>query len=200
MAIPGESACHPVADCGAGTYGDAPLDADTRFVDISYAGGDSDGSQAKPWTSVQAGVDAAPAGGLVAIAAGTYAEDVAIGDKAVRVWGRQTFGHDCRDLRGDYGDGRGRLGGARRGIYERRARGAARWSTELFDEHLWTHGTAAHGVRVGPNGAAASTGASIEDSLVESAKSAGIACERSQAAIGDRLSGGRARRGSGRRR
>jgi len=184
MAIPGESACHPVADCGAGTYGDAPLDADTQFVDISYAGGDSDGSQAKPWTSVQAGVDAAPAGGLVAIAAGTYAEDVAIGDKAVRVWGRcpslvtiaGTFaaitvtGGDGSEVRGvgitSAGQGVQLVG-----------------AQNVSMKHLWTHGTAAHGVRVGPNGAAASTGVSIEDSLVESAKSAGIACERSQAAI-----------------
>jgi len=74
MALPGETACRPVMDCGAGTWGDIPVDGETIYVDGSYLGGDSDGSQQKPWTTISAAVAAAPAGALVAVAAGSYVE------------------------------------------------------------------------------------------------------------------------------
>lgn len=88
LALPGETACREVADCGEGPWGLAPLSADTQHVDRSYAGGDSDGSAERPWISIQQGVDAATAGGLVAIAAGTYGEDLRISGKPVVLWGR----------------------------------------------------------------------------------------------------------------
>ena len=88
VALPGETACHDVvADCGAAPWGAIPVDATTQYVDQSYAGGASDGSVAKPWTKIQAGVDAAASGAIVAVAAGTYAENVNA-TKAVRIWGR----------------------------------------------------------------------------------------------------------------
>jgi len=87
LALPGESSCHVVSSCGSGTFGDIPVGAGTVFVDASYAGGASDGSQARPFTTVQAGIDAAGLSALVAVAAGTYEEDVSIA-RAVRLVGR----------------------------------------------------------------------------------------------------------------
>jgi hypothetical protein len=88
MAVPGETACRPVADCGDTRWGEAPIGPDAQFVDGAYGGGASDGSEAHPWTTVQQGVDAAMAGAVVAIAAGVYAESVSIDSQAVQLWGR----------------------------------------------------------------------------------------------------------------
>ncbi len=87
MAIPGETTCRPVMPCGQGRWGDIPVEDGTTFVDGSYTSNDSDGSEAKPWTTIQQGFTAALPGGLVAVAAGTYVEDLLIMDKPVRVWG-----------------------------------------------------------------------------------------------------------------
>lgn len=46
---------------------------DEKWVDASYAGGDSDGSEAKPYTTIQDAVDNTAAYGLVHVAEGTYA-------------------------------------------------------------------------------------------------------------------------------
>jgi len=75
-------------DCGSGTWGNLPLDATTQFVDSSYQVGDSDGTQDRPWSTIQLGVDASEEGALIAVAGGTYAETAEVTDHAVRVWGR----------------------------------------------------------------------------------------------------------------
>ena len=59
MAIVGDETCRPVADCGEAPWGDISIDEDTVFVDASYAGGDGDGTESKPFTSVQTAIDAA---------------------------------------------------------------------------------------------------------------------------------------------
>lgn len=86
--------CLPEA-CGAGMWGDLPVDGLTVYVDVGAAEG-GDGSEAAPLTSVQAGVDSAGErdGGLVAVAAGTYSEVIAMGDdhKGVTLAGR------CREM------------------------------------------------------------------------------------------------------
>lgn len=46
---------------------------DEKWVDASYAGGDSDGTEAKPYTTIQDAVDHTAAYGLVHVAEGTYA-------------------------------------------------------------------------------------------------------------------------------
>ncbi|RLB63901.1 MAG: hypothetical protein DRI90_05855 [Deltaproteobacteria bacterium] len=86
MAVPGETACRPVMGCGSGTWGDISIDGQTQHVDQSFSGA-SDGTIAAPWTTVSEGVAAVPAGGLVAIAAGSYAEDVVVSQKPLRVHG-----------------------------------------------------------------------------------------------------------------
>ncbi len=88
MALPGETACREVAPCASGTWGDIPVEQNTQFVDQSYTGGDSDGTQAKPWTTVQEAVAAAETGAIVAIAAGSYPGEVDLADQPVRLWGR----------------------------------------------------------------------------------------------------------------
>ncbi len=87
-------ACVPEA-CGVGTWGNLPIDGNTAYVDAA-AGEGGDGSAGAPLASIQAGVDLAGGrgGGLVAVAAGTYVEVIAMGDdhKDVTLAGR------CREL------------------------------------------------------------------------------------------------------
>jgi hypothetical protein len=66
MAIPGETMCAPPAPCTGSPWGAAPVETETQFVDASYTGGNSDGSASMPWTTVQAGIDAAVSGAVVA--------------------------------------------------------------------------------------------------------------------------------------
>ena len=87
-ATPGESACHELADCGNAPWGNIPVDATTQYVDASYPGAISDGTAGKPWKTIAAAVGAAASGALVAVAAGSYHENVVIQGKAARLWGR----------------------------------------------------------------------------------------------------------------
>ncbi len=184
LAVPGETDCHEVAPCGAAPYGDAPVDAATQFVDNAYPGADSDGSAAKPWTSVQAGIDAAAPGALVAVAAGTYAEDVVIADKAVRLWGR------CPSLVTIAGAATalaisGVSGAEVHGVGLTSAGVGARvaGAQAVALQGVWVHGTGEEGIVVTTSGATPSVDVAIEESLVESAGIAGIAVDRSTAAL-----------------
>ncbi len=87
MAVPGETVCRPIMVCGAGRWGDLPVEATTEHVDQSYAGTDSDGSADRPWTIIQDAISAAAPSALVAVAAGTYHETLLIEGKPVRLWG-----------------------------------------------------------------------------------------------------------------
>jgi len=87
MAIPGESACRDVADCGTSPWGDAPATTSTVYVDAAYAGATSDGSMTSPFKTIGAAVAAASSGAVVAIAAGRYAESLALA-KPIKLWGR----------------------------------------------------------------------------------------------------------------
>jgi len=88
IAVPGDTECREIAPCGQGTWGDIPTEPNTQFVDVAYPGVDNDGSEARPWSTVQDGIDAAEAGAVVAIAAGAYLGRVFIIDKSVRIYGR----------------------------------------------------------------------------------------------------------------
>ncbi|WP_437315229.1 hypothetical protein [Sorangium sp. So ce385] len=176
MAVPGETACREVAPCGEGAWGDLPVDEQTQFVDAAYAGADSDGSAARPWTTVGDGVLAAAPGGVVAVAAGTYAEDVIV-DKPVRLWGicpamveiagvgpdtsaaiTVEPGADAAEIRGVA------VRGAGAGIVVSGASGV------VVDE-VWVHGTGAQGVKVhNEHGPSQLT---VRGSLIEEAHSVG---------------------------
>jgi hypothetical protein len=87
LALPGELACRPVADCPAGAWDFAPADPGREHVDASYAGGQSDGSAAHPWSDIQSAVNAAAPGAVVAIRDGSYPGNLLI-NKPLRLWGR----------------------------------------------------------------------------------------------------------------
>src|SRR5262249_42003632 len=76
----------PVAPCGPGKFDGIPIDADTQFVDGTFAG-TSDGSQDKPWKTIAAAQYAAKPGAVIAIAKTTLDEQLYIDDKPVKVWG-----------------------------------------------------------------------------------------------------------------
>jgi hypothetical protein len=86
MAVPGDTACRQVAPCAPGTWGDIPVDSTTEHVDPAYSGMISDGSAQQPWTTIADGIAAAAPLAIVALAAGSYAEDVLI-QKPVLLWG-----------------------------------------------------------------------------------------------------------------
>ena len=88
MAVLGKSDCQPIQDCGSGTWGAIKVTANTLFVDAAHTGGDSDGSQAKPYTTIGAALAAVAANGHVAVAAGTYSEDLSLQTLGVTLEGR----------------------------------------------------------------------------------------------------------------
>jgi hypothetical protein len=92
IAVPGDATCRALEGCGEAIYGEIAVEPDTEYVDGAYAGGDSDGTIARPWTTIADGIEAAEPTAIVAIAAGTYVEHVWSGGKSVRIWGR------CPDL------------------------------------------------------------------------------------------------------
>ena len=85
MATPGEKQCHPVATCGSGKWGDIPTAGAVQYVDVAFAG-TSDGSADKPWRTINEAVTAAAPGATVAIAAGSYGEDVVV-DRPLKLGG-----------------------------------------------------------------------------------------------------------------
>jgi hypothetical protein len=87
MEVIGQKACQPIGDCGTGTWGKIEATASTVFVDKSYAGGASDGSAGKPYVTIGAAVASAKSGAQIAIAAGTYSEDLLV-DKTLVIEGR----------------------------------------------------------------------------------------------------------------
>ncbi|MBI2395742.1 MAG: DUF1565 domain-containing protein [Deltaproteobacteria bacterium] len=80
MALPGDTSCAPVSTCS-----DAPIGA--LRVDAAYAGSDGDGSVARPFKTVTAALAAAAPGATIAVAAGTYREDLVV-DRPVIIRGR----------------------------------------------------------------------------------------------------------------
>jgi hypothetical protein len=85
MAVPGETSCREIAPCPEGKWGDIPVEANTEYVDASYVG-PSNGSAAQPWTTIEDGIDAAQPYAVVAVAAGSYVEELTI-VRPLRLWG-----------------------------------------------------------------------------------------------------------------
>lgn len=83
----GETSCHEIAACGDGPWGDIDDDPSTEFVDPSFSGV-ADGSQSAPWSTIAEALGAAAPAAVVALAAGTYVEDVRIDGKPITLRGR----------------------------------------------------------------------------------------------------------------
>jgi hypothetical protein len=177
MAVPGERQCREVAPCAAGRWGDIPIEADSEHVDAMYGGMDSDGSALKPWTSIQAAINAAAPGAIVAIAAGSYVGDIAINDKALRLWGV------CPSLVEIAGTGSGsgtvqlRAGAAGSEVRRVAVRGPSigvflNGALDILLERVWLHDNAGRGVNVQTDAAAASV--TLDASLVEQSGEFGV--------------------------
>ncbi|MBW2454413.1 MAG: right-handed parallel beta-helix repeat-containing protein [Deltaproteobacteria bacterium] len=174
MALPGETTCREVAPCGSGTWGDIPTDGSTEHVDGSYQG-TSNGTASQPWKTIQQGVNAAGNGDLVAVAAGTYAENVMI-TKPLRLWGKcpaevaingpgaqqmalliqDTSAVEIHDLA---------ITGSGVGV-------AVNSSTGVVVDRVWIHNTTSMGVNVATNPTSAS--ATIARSLIENVALFGV--------------------------
>ena len=189
MAVVGESECREVAPCAAGDWGDLPVQGDTQYVDGAYAGTDSVGTMDRPWRTIQAGIDAASAGAIVAVAAGSYPQDLRITGQPVRLWGR------CPGLVEVVGGvvapaaieiGPGASGAEVRGLA---LRGGAlgllvHGAENVLLATLWVHDTAMPGIYL--NGDTAATSVVLQDPLVEAAQDVGILMLGAQATV-DRL-------------
>jgi hypothetical protein len=185
MAIVGETSCRAIAPCGEAPWGEIPVDSTTVYVDGSYAGGSSDGSEAAPWTTIGEAVAAAPAGAVVAIASGTYAEDVRIEGAALRLWGRcpaltrvvgtgmqpaaiTVFATDAVELHSLA------AAGPRMGVW-------IRDSADTVVDRIWTQDTESFGLVVrGPDASAEITG-----SLFDSARVGGVVVHGSIVELSD---------------
>lgn len=88
LAIPGEGSCHAIAPCGDGAFGTIPDEPGTIHVDQSTTVTTPDGSRARPFKTIQAAIDAlSSTRTTIAIAAGSYAEDLIVRRQA-RIVGR----------------------------------------------------------------------------------------------------------------
>lgn len=187
IAVPGDTRCREVAPCAPGSFGDIPIEADTEYVDASYMGGASDGSLAAPWTTIQEGIDAALPGAIVAVAAGSYLEEVLVEDKPVRLWGKcpalvvltgPMSGFAALDIGFDGASGTEvhRLGitGEARGVYVTGAE-------DVLIAETWIHDTALRGIVVqddlGP------TSITVRRALVERAHVVGVFVAASDATV-----------------
>ncbi|RLB52471.1 MAG: hypothetical protein DRI90_22085, partial [Deltaproteobacteria bacterium] len=158
----------------------------TQHVDGSYPGSDSDGSAERPWVTITEAVDACASGGLVAIAAGSYIEDVVVAYKAVTLWGvcpeqvevAGTSNGDAAIVIHEGASGSAvrnlSLTGAADGL-------AVTGSVDVTAHQLWVHDTSAWGMVIlsayGPAAVA------ITDSLVEQSRQLGLLVDGSQVTI-----------------
>ena len=186
MAAVGEDSCRPVAACGSGKWGDIPTTPQTQHVDGSYQGSDSDGSAERPWVTITDAVGGSVSGGLIAIAAGSYLEDVVISDTAVTLWGL------CPEMVEVVGTS---TGNAAILIYEGASGSAVRnlsltggaeglivaGAVDVTVHQLWVHDTNGWGLSFlssfGP------TAVAITDSLVEQCHQLGLLVDGSQITI-----------------
>lgn len=187
MAVPGDEACRPVAPCAEGTWGDIAVDGTTQHVNGAHVG-TSDGSAEQPWTTIGEAVAAAPVGGLVAIAAGSYVENIRLEDKPVRLWGV------CPDLVAISGAGydtavisirAGADGSLVRGVALTGADHGV-WlsgSQDVELESVWLHETTGRGV-VADNSIGASS-ITIRSSLIELAVDVGAFIEGASVTMED---------------
>ncbi|MBW2526652.1 MAG: DUF1565 domain-containing protein [Deltaproteobacteria bacterium] len=177
MAIPGETACREVAPCGAGPFGDIPVEPSSQHVDAAYSGGASDGSESAPWTTIGEAIIAAEDGAVVAIAAGSYAEDVIVEGKSVSLWGVcptevEIVGSDAQLAAVVIRTGAD--GTELHGLAVTGAAGGVRveGSSQVLLDQLWIHDTADRGVTLQSEGAPVQ--AVVSNTLIDGATVLGV--------------------------
>lgn len=77
MEVLGQSACQPIGDCGTGTWGKIKTVANTIYVNQNHRGGGA-GTKANPYKTITDALAKAAPGDHIAVAAGTYQEDLTI--------------------------------------------------------------------------------------------------------------------------
>jgi hypothetical protein len=82
----GQTGCLPIDSCGSGTWGDIPTDGDMVYVDAA-ADPNGDGTTGAPFDTISAAVAGAAPGARIALAAGSYDEDLVL-TKTVHIHGR----------------------------------------------------------------------------------------------------------------
>ncbi len=190
MAVPGDTACRDVAPCADGRWGDIPVEANTQFVDAAYAGGGSDGTKDKPWTSLPQATSKAANGAIVAVAAGSYTmvfnkTPIAIGAHAVRIWGRcpalveivgSTFDYPALQFQ------QGADGSEVRGVAFRSAgHGVIALASKITLRQVWIHDTAQRGIQA--QSLLAPTSVTLVDSLIERAHEIGFGATGAEAVV-----------------
>jgi hypothetical protein len=165
-ALVGERACRTLGVPAAGKWGDIAVESDTQHVDASF-GGTSTGSAAAPWKTIQSAVAAATDGAIVAVAAGTYSENLVI-DRTLTLWG---IGAAAVSIEGGTGAAIRIDAGAVevRGVAVTGMSGLSIGSDAALRE-VRVHDCAGHGIDVGAGGSV-----SMEASLVEGVVEYGIA-------------------------
>jgi len=182
LALPGETACRALADCGSAPWGNVVVTNVTHYVDGSYTVGDSDGSANKPWPTLQEAIDASSDGGDVSIAEGTYLEDVSISGKQLSVKGR------CPQLVSIEGTGIAlaalsiAAGADGSSIHTLSLSGAAAGlrvmgSTAITLDAVYVHDTTTHGIDAILGSNATPTELTVTGSLIELTRERGIYAE-----------------------
>ena len=177
IALPGDTACREIADCGTTTWGSIAVAADTQYVDQNNVSGMSDGSVDAPWLTIQHGVDAAAAGAVVAVAAGSYVEDVLIENKPLQLRGRCPERVEVVGVGGPLATvsvGEGATGTVVSGFaitgdgYGVLLSG----SLDVVLDTLWVHDNVGVGVDI--EGSFGPTGVTLRDSLIEDVDDFGV--------------------------
>jgi hypothetical protein len=165
MAVPGDAECRPVMTCGTGKWGDIPVDASTQYVDASFTG-TSDGSAQSPWKNILSGFLAAAPGAIVALAEGSYPEQVVVVDKSVKLWGV------CPERVDVVGDGDGAViitagadGTELHGLAIRGGPIFVSGARDVLIDRVWIHDSAVRGIEL--NDTAGPASAIVSGSLLE---------------------------------
>lgn len=177
IAVPGDTQCRELSQCGTGSWGDIAVEASTQYVDGSYPGADSDGSAAKPWTTVMQAVTAAQAGAIVAVAAGSYDQNVVVSGKPVRIWGRCPAMVELSSSSPMYGTVELRAGADGSVLRGVAVTGPAIGvfvfgAMDAVIDSVWVHDTGTRGVDV--EAGVAATSATLVNTLVERSHVAGV--------------------------
>lgn len=175
IALPGDTVCSAIMDCGAGTWGELPVDASTQHVLANAVAGN--GSAEAPWGTIAEAVAAAAPGALVAIAAGNYVEDVLLQGKPLRLWGVcpslvtiTGAGAQLGSITVGTGASGSEFGGVR--LTGPSIGFTASGSTDLVVDRVWIHDSGTRGIDI--EGALGPTSTRVTRTVVDGAREFGV--------------------------